>query len=154
MNAAASRPDRLLIAIATAIGLLVVAALAVVLFRGQPELLDESTPTGVVQRYSSAVIDRDTALANSFLTDAARQRCTEYVGVPTVSRIVLVSDTERSGSATVTVSIVSSAGDSGPFGPSEYSVEGTFSLVKVNGRWLLDTVPAQLMDCAGTRVRP
>ena len=50
MNAAPARPDRTLIVILSVIGVLVIVALAVVFSRGEPKLLDESTPAGVVQR--------------------------------------------------------------------------------------------------------
>ncbi|WP_104061340.1 hypothetical protein [Arthrobacter sp. 4R501] len=75
MNAATRKPDRILIAILSAIALLVIVALAVVFTRGQTEALDGSTPQGVVQRYSTAVIDGDTATANSYLTEAASSLC-------------------------------------------------------------------------------
>lgn len=55
MNASASKPDRTLIVIASGIAFLVIVALANVFSRGEPRDLDEATPAGVVQRYSTAV---------------------------------------------------------------------------------------------------
>ncbi|QDG67745.1 hypothetical protein NIBR502772_17425 [Pseudarthrobacter sp. NIBRBAC000502772] len=154
MNAAAGKTDRILIAIIAAITLLVVIALAVVFTRGEPEVLNEATPPGVVQRYSTAVIDGDTATANSYLTQVARSSCSGYrESGPLPARVVLISTTERDNTALVNVSVVTSS-PGGPFGPSEYDAEGRFSLVKVDGKWLIDQAPYQLMSCPGTSLKP
>ncbi|UZX03331.1 hypothetical protein F8G81_12470 [Arthrobacter sp. CDRTa11] len=153
MNAAARKPDRILLAILAAIALLVITALAVVFFRGAPQELDESTPAGVVQRYSTAVITGDTATADTFLTEEARGRCNGYFGPPEATRVVLVSTSERGDSATVRVSIVHSS-PGGPFGPSEFEMEEAFSLVKDGGRWKVNQAPYQLMSCGGAPARP
>jgi hypothetical protein len=146
---AAGKPDRILIAILSAIALLVVVALAVVFTRGAPEALDASTPQGVVQRYSTAVIDGDTATANSYLTEAAKSVCRGYYeSGPRPVRVVLISTTERADSAQVRVSLVSSGGG-GPFGPSEYEMEDRFALVKSGGSWLIEQAPYQLASCTG-----
>jgi hypothetical protein len=148
-KAAAGKPDRILLAILSAIALLVVVALAVVFTRGGPEVLDASTPQGVVQRYSTAVIDGDTATANSYLTEAAKSVCRGYYDSgPRPVRVVLISTTERDDSAQVRVSLVSSGGG-GPFGSSEYEMEDRFALVKSGGRWLIEQAPYQLVSCTG-----
>ena len=67
-----ARPDRTLLAIMVAIAVMVIVALAVVLTRGEPAPLAESTPAGVVQRYAAAVIAGDEASASAYLTPAAR----------------------------------------------------------------------------------
>ncbi|GAC1502479.1 MAG: hypothetical protein NVS2B15_25070 [Pseudarthrobacter sp.] len=145
----AAKPDRTLIAIVSAIALLVVVALAVVFTRGGPETLDASTPQGVVQRYSTAVIENDTAKANSYLTEAAKSVCRGYYeSGPHPVRVVLLSTTERDGSAQVRVSLVTSGGG-GPFGPSEYEMEDRFALVKSGGSWLIEQAPYQLASCTG-----
>lgn len=155
MNAGARKTDRILIAIVAAIAGLVVVALAVVFTRGEPEQLDESTPAGVVQRYSTAVIDGDTATADSYLTDAARSACSGFrEGGPVPERVVLISTTERETSALVKVSITESDPGGGPFGPSEYQAEDRFSLRKVQDKWLIDQAPYQLLSCAGAGVKP
>ncbi|OOP65243.1 hypothetical protein BMF89_00325 [Arthrobacter sp. SRS-W-1-2016] len=153
MNAAAGKPDRVLLVIVSAIALLVVVALAVVSTRGGPPVLDESTPQGVVQRYSTAVIEGDTATASTYLTSAASSLCrsTRESG-PLPSRVVLISTTERGTTALVRVSIVSSGSD-GPFGPSEYETQDRFSLVTINGKWLVDQAPYPLLFCVGSSVK-
>lgn len=155
MNAGARKTDRVLIAIVAAIAGLVVVALAVVFTRGEPELLDESTPAGVVQRYSTAVIDGDTATADSYLTDTARSACSgfrEYGPVP--EQVVLISTSERETTAVVKVSITGSGAGGGPFGPSEYQAEDRFSLLKVQDKWLIEQAPYQLLSCGGQGVKP
>ena len=67
MNGAARKPDRILTIIVAAIAGLVILALAVVFTRGVPPAPDESTPVGVVQRYSAAVLGGNTAVADSYL---------------------------------------------------------------------------------------
>jgi hypothetical protein len=154
MGDAARKPDRILIVLLAAIAVLVVVALAVVFMRGKPEPLDENSAAGVVQRYSMAVIDGDTAAAGSYLTEEARTQCTgKFDVIPRPSRVVLVSTAEREESATVTVSIVQSSGG-GPFGPSEFESEERFSLRKVGDLWKVDSAPYTLLSCTGTPARP
>lgn len=153
MNAVARKPDRILIVIVCGIALLVIVAISVVFSRGEPEALDEATPAGVVQRYSMAVIEGDTATANSYQTEASRSRCTGFFGNTESTRVVLISTTERPDTATVRVSIVTTSSESGPFGPSEYETEDAFSLVKVNDKWMVEQAPYQLMSCSGTPVK-
>lgn len=145
--------DRVLIVIVSVIAVLILTALAVVFLRGDPKTLDESTPAGVVQRYSAAVIEGDTASARSYLTDTAESRCGRYYGPVEASRIVLVSTSERADSATVRVSIVNSY-SGGPFGPSESEMEEEFRLLKVGGKWMVDQAPYPLMNCGGTPLKP
>ncbi len=143
----ARRPDRVLLALVGVVVLLVVVALAVVFTRGEPAPLDENSPAGVVQRYSKAVVDGDTATAQSYLTEGAKSRCRgTYTGEPSPARVVLISTTERTDSATVKVSIVRSA-QGGPFGPSEYETQDAFSLLRVNGKWMIDQPPYPLLAC-------
>ncbi|CAN7382908.1 hypothetical protein ASF98_07745 [Arthrobacter sp. Leaf337] len=154
MNAAAGRPNRILVVILAIIGVLAVAALAVVFSRGEPALLDESTPQGVVQRYSAAVIDGDEAAATAYLTETARTQCVDFERSSTENlRVTLVSTTERASSADVRVLMVVSNG-SGPFGNSEYETEDVFDLVKTDGKWLIDSAPWQLRVCTNRGVKP
>ncbi|KQQ88797.1 hypothetical protein [Arthrobacter sp. Leaf137] len=148
MSDAARKPDRILFVMLGVVGLLVVVALAVVFTRGEPASLDKASPAGVVQRYSMSVIDGDNTTADSYLTDAARSRCRGgYPGEPRPARVVLVSTAERTGSATVRVSIVQQS-QGGPFGPSEYEMEDDFSLLNVNGTWKIDQPPYILTACS------
>ncbi|MDQ0076050.1 hypothetical protein [Arthrobacter oryzae] len=154
MDAAAAKPNRILVIIVAIIAVLVVAALAVVFSRGEPALLDESTPQGVVQRYTAAVIGGDETAAMAYLTETARTQCVDFERASTDNlRVTLVSTTERAASADVRVLIVVSNG-SAPFGNSEYATEDVFDVVKTNGKWLIDSAPWQLRVCANRAVKP
>jgi len=148
------RPDRTLLAILAAIAVLVIVALIVVFTRGQPATVDEATPAGVVQRYSAAVIAGDEAAAATYLTDAAKARCSssfERMAADNL-RVTLVSTTERPATADVKVLITVSEGG-GPFGSAEYQMEDGFDLVKTGDKWLIDRAPWQLTVCQNTAVK-
>jgi hypothetical protein len=155
MSAPAGRPDRILIVILSIIAVLVAVALAAVFLRGQPELLDEGTPAGVVQRYAAAVLDGDEAAAAGYLAERSGRQCSSPTDRRTAGgmRVTLVSTTERDTSADVRVAISISNG-TGPFGSEEYETEDVFDLVKVNGRWLVETAPWQLTICPAPAVKP
>jgi hypothetical protein len=149
MQASATKPDRTLIAILAVIGALVIVALIVVFTRGDAAPLDESTPEGVVQRYSAAVIEGDEDAAIDYLTPELGDPC-ERVGLASGDgmRVTHVSTTERDDSADVRVLIVTSY-DGGLFGSSQYEEEADFDLVKDGDRWLIEMTPWQLALCAG-----
>ncbi|WP_235563963.1 hypothetical protein [Arthrobacter sp. Soil763] len=140
------RPDKVLLGIVAAIGVLVVVALAVVFLRGEAPELDPGSPAGVVQRYSKAVIEGDAAAAGAYLSADARSRCDNYYGKAQASSVVLISTTERGETATVRVSIVRGTGE-GPFGPAEYAEEAAIGLVKSGGTWLINDLPYSLQTC-------
>lgn len=153
MDAAAAKPDRILIVILSIIAVMVAVSLAVVFSRGKPALLEESTPQGVVQRYAAAVIEGDESAAAAYLTDAARSQCVGFERPSSNNlRVTLVSTTERPASADVRVLIAVSSGG-GPFGNSEYENEDVFDLAKTNGKWLVDSAPWQLRVCTNTAVK-
>ena len=155
MNASAAKPDRTLMVILSIIAALVIVSLVVVFSRGEPKLLDRSTPEGVVQRYAAAVIEGDESAAVAYLTQSARGRCDKLARTATDNvRVTLVSTTKRAASADVKVSIITSFSDSGPFGASEGEAEDVFDLVKVDGQWQIDTVPWQLNVCLETKTAP
>ncbi|MGO4692518.1 hypothetical protein [Glaciibacter sp. 2TAF33] len=140
-------PDRTLWTIIGVIIALVVVALVVVFTRGAPRQLDPSSPAGVVQRYSEAVIAGDESAAGRYLTAEVVARCTGGESHVTDDiRVVLVSTTERDDSADVTVSIVTSY-PGGPFDRAESESDGVFDLVRVAGQWRIDTTPWPLTVC-------
>lgn len=148
-----ARPDRTLLAILAAIAVLVIVALAVVFTRGGPAPIDAATPAGVVQRYSAAVIDGDEGTAATFLSDAARTKCTSGQRPFAENlRVTLVSTTERTDSVDVRVLITVSEGG-GPFGSAEYQVEDVFDLVRTGETWLIDNAPWQLTVCSNPGVK-
>jgi hypothetical protein len=148
MHASATKPDRTLIVILGVIGALVIVALIVVFTRGGAAPLDESTPEGVVQRYSAAMLEGDEDAAIGYLTPEIGESC-ERIG-PNLAeglRVTHVSTTERDDTADVRVLIVTSY-EGGLFGSSEYEEEAAFDLVKDDGRWFIESTPWQLAVCA------
>jgi hypothetical protein len=147
MDAPAARPDRTLIVILGVIAVLVIVALVVVFTRGEPAQLDETTPEGVVQRYSAAVIDGDEAAAEEYLVPELADSCRRIETGPVDGmRVTLVSTTERADTADVEVLIVTSY-DGGMFGSSEYEEQGVFDLVAADGGWLIESAPWPLTVC-------
>lgn len=148
MESSVAKPDRTLIVILGVIGLLVIVALVVVFTTGEPEPLDETTPEGVVQRYSAAVIEGDEAAAIEYLVPELGDSCERTaIGPVDGMRVTLVSSTERDDSADVKVLMVTSY-DSGLFGSSEYEEEAVFDLVEADGGWLIESAPWSLSVCA------
>lgn len=143
----AVRSSRTLFVILGLIVALVIFALAVVFTRGEPAQLDESTPAGVVQRYSAAVISGDESAAADYLTEDVRAQCGRFEQFDAGNlAVTLISTKERSDSADVAVSIASSTGN-GPFGAPESEHEDVFGLVKVDGAWRIESAPWQLAVC-------
>ncbi|WP_348770108.1 hypothetical protein [Arthrobacter sp. E3] len=136
-----------LIILGVIIILVLVAALSIVLTRGEPTLLAESTPAGVVQRYVAAAVDGDETTAAGYLTNDVLANCSpmEQFQADNLT-ITLISTKERSDSADVAVSIASFSGN-GPFGAQESSYEDVFSLVKIVGAWRIASTPWDLAIC-------
>lgn len=145
MTTAAAPARRTLIVLLSVIAVLVIVALVVVFTRGGPRLLDESTPEGIVQRYSTAVLDGDDDAAMEYLTDEVREQCGTVQNQSTEDiRVTLSTSVVNDDSATVTVLI--SRHDGGPFG-SEYSYEESFRLEKSGDGWRVDRAPWELAVC-------
>lgn len=147
MNAAAHRADRTLLVVLVAVAALVVLALVVVFTRGAAEPIDESTPAGVVQRYTEAVIAGDERAARDHLIADARDGCDGLdTGAFDDVRVTLASTTERDDTADVEVTVISASGG-GLFGPSEYREDATFELVREGSGWAIETAPWQFAVC-------
>lgn len=144
------RPDRVLIGILAAIALLVLVAVAVLVFRPSPRAYPAGSPEGTVQRYSAAVLDGDERAAIDYLSAKARARCDGSTApYPGDIRVTLLESTVRDSTADVRVRVTVTSGDA-PFGVDEYSTDAVFDLVKENGRWLIDQAPWQLTVCPET----
>ncbi|BDZ63112.1 hypothetical protein [Agromyces mangrovi Wang et al. 2018] len=149
MEPAKARSDRALIGIGIAVAVVVVAAIVAVLVRPAAEPLDPTTPEGVIQGYSEAVLDGDTRAALDFLVPEIADDCqrVENYGFGDADvRVVLVSSTEDGSTADVRVSIVTTYGG-GLFGPDEYRTDGRFDLQRVDGEWRIESAPWELAVC-------
>jgi len=146
----AGKPDRTLIFVIATVAALVVIALIVVFTRGQGEPLDESTPAGVVQRYTQAVIAGDDETARGYLSSHIVAECTTAVPGPFDGmRVTLASTTEHGESADVGV-VVSYSGGGGLFGQSGYQYDETFRLVRDDGAWRITATPWEFAVCSET----
>ena len=153
MDAARPRPDRTLIVILAVIAALAVVALIVVFTRGEPAALDESTPEGVVQRYSAAVLEGDEATASEYLVPELADPCVPTgTGPSDDMRVTLASTTERDDTADVRV-LITVTYEGGLLGSSDYEEEGEFDLVRADGDWLIESTPWQLAICSETLPR-
>ncbi|MET0716290.1 MAG: hypothetical protein ABWY23_06200 [Mycetocola sp.] len=145
MTHAAAAARRNLILLLGVIAVLVIVALVVVFTRGEPELLDESTPEGVVQRYSTAVLEGDDDAAMDYLSAGAQEECGTVQNTSADDiRVTLISTDRREDSADVRVQV--SRHEGGAFG-SEYSYEEDFRLVQEGGDWVIETAPWELAIC-------
>jgi hypothetical protein len=147
MDTVARKQDRtLLIVIATVVALVVV-ALVVVFTRGGAAPLDESTPAGVVQRYTQAVVAGDQETARTYLTSERQEECesTDSGSVDGI-RVTLASTQERESTADVEVTVTYTSGG-GIFGTQEYGSDERFELVRDGSRWAIKTAPWQFVIC-------
>lgn len=150
MNPPARRLDRTLLVILIAIAALIVVALIIVFTRGGPTALDPTTPEGVVQGYSAAVIAGDNDAAFEYLSPELRDECDGFDTVYTENlRVVLIDATEHGNSADVRVSLITSY-EGGLFGSSTSETTETFELVRTGGEWAISTVPWALAICPGS----
>ncbi|MEO6941573.1 MAG: hypothetical protein ABI238_00925 [Terrimesophilobacter sp.] len=151
MQTPSGRPDRTLVVILSIITAVAVLALVVVFTRGAPAQLDPSTPEGVVQSYSNAVISGDRVAAMTLLTSDIRNSC-QRADPSTMSslRLTLVSTKINGDNATVRVSVSMNPG-SGTFGGSAYETDEAFTLVRESGsNWKIETTPWELVICYKT----
>lgn len=135
--------------------LLVLTALVLVLVRGASATPDPRSPEGVVQSYVTAVLAGDQKKAAALLTPKASTDCpVGNVVNPESMRVVLVSSSTSGNTATVEVSITDTPASS-PLDLGKSGYKDTFSLVKQQDDWIINTVPFSLLSCeAETDVQP
>ena len=141
-----SKSRAVLIAVLSAIALVVVIALVAVFTRGAPAPLPADTPQGVVQRYSQAIVDGDVDEALGYLVPAVADDCERMPLGTDDFRVTLLETTESGDTARVRTMVVTIYG-SGPLGQSEYESEELFELERIEGDWLIARAPWQLSVC-------
>jgi len=147
MDTSAGRPDRTLIFVIAVVAALAVIALVVVFTRGGSAQLDESTPAGVVQRYTEAVLEGDHDAATAYLVPAVAQNCERTdPGTTDDIRVTLAATHERGDTAEVTVTISQPSGG-GLFGPTEYQYDTEFRLERAADGWAIETAPWEFAIC-------
>lgn len=147
MTPAPAPARRSLVILVSAIVLLVIVSLVVVFARGEPERLDESTPEGVVQRYSAAVLDGDEDAALEYLADEARVDC-GMIHTMNDLRVARVATEESADGDSVDVTVsLGRPSSGGIFDGSSFEYEDTFALVRDGDEWRILTAPWDLAFC-------
>lgn len=147
MQPTATRPDRTIIAILALIATIIVIAVVVVFTRGGPAELDPSTPEGVVQSYTNAVVADDDVVALDFLTASVRENC-DHMHTRELSGLLMTVDSTRirGDRAIVAVTMEQSPGG-GLYGGSRYVFDEKFTLAREGNLWKVDSAPWDLMVC-------
>ncbi len=145
MTQEAARPDRTLVSILSVIAAIVVIAIVVVFTRGGPTDIDPSTPEGVVQSYSRAMVASDFETARTFVSADILDGCEEADRSPLQGlRMTVISTTIDGTTAVVKVALEHG---SGSFGGSSYGYDDLFTLTEEAGDWKVSTTPWELTYC-------
>lgn len=140
----------MLAVLAALIGVFIVVA-AVLATRPAPDL-DPTTPEGVVQTYSRAMLSGDVAAGRALTTPALQSRCpTPPLAPPEPGTSLDLVGTSISGDrAVVRVQIIHRGGNS-PFDLNEYRTEDAFELLRIDGAWRVNQAPWEIDPCLEAR---
>jgi hypothetical protein len=128
----------------------VLIAVAVVMAVQPPPQFDPATPEGAAQGYFSAVLDRDAALAFTYLTDDIGDVCSSGElrrATPDGARVVIANTEITGDEARVDVEITETWGEGpfgeGPFGagPNTFTFDETLVMERSGNRWLISETP-------------
>jgi hypothetical protein len=137
---------------------MITVGLVLTLGKGNPPLLDENTPQGIVQRYMNAIQEKNYQAAYNFLAPVDPNDPNYPKGPPIYSFDNWVMSAQNAGNITWRANLgkVSTSGDNanvetiidtfrpnGPFGNPVNSHNVTFFLKKVGSNWLI-TSPMDL----------
>lgn len=157
--------SRWLVAIATAVIVLILASVVVALVkpRGAAETFPEDVPEGVVQRFILAIQDQDYRLAHSYLSDELKESCpVEHLRTSVRwlvdgsrdRRIALLDKEELSDGRTQVRVRVTEVNVSPPFGVDERSHQQRYVLIREGGAWRFDEPPWPMGWCPGLERKP
>ena len=152
--------SRWLVGIAAAISVLILISVVIALANrpGEAELLPESEPEGVVQRYILAVQDQDSNLAHSYLSDDLKKTCSvdhirsssHWFKDTSREQRVAIIDKETLSDEEARVRVrVTEVDVSPPFGVNEYSHQEHYFLVLEDGKWRLGEPAWPVNWCPG-----
>lgn len=154
MEPTPSRRDPALLVILGVIVLVVVASLIAVFTKGAPTQLDPTTPEGVVQRYTTALIESDLETAREFVDDDALADCATSYPSESGRDVRITLDSSRVGDTTAVVNVtIHTTYDPGPFGGSGYSSSESFRLSSSGGDWRITQAPWRFDVCTVEGVR-
>ncbi|MBM3939304.1 MAG: hypothetical protein FJ318_00125 [SAR202 cluster bacterium] len=162
--------SRWLLGVVIVVAALAVLSVAITLLRGPDDvdLRDPATPEGTVQLYLIAMIDRDFALAYSYLHPDLRNECTEsdfrnqamwFEGQANTYRVRHVTTRQVHDEIEVEVRITQTYGE-GPFGGENTFTEYFRIMATVNqlgrfgGEWRLTRWPWPVGNCFPRDAKP
>jgi len=145
-------PHRVLASLVAAVVILAV-VVAVLNETRSPMTVEAGSPEATVQKYVTAVLDRDHERAAAYfdpsgVCDVEDLDNQNYVDRD--ARVELVDSVVRSGTARVIVRITTPSG--GPV-PNFLDEEVTFRLGQDNGSWVLTGSPWPMFDCEGVQFK-
>ena len=146
------RDDRFLVGILAGIGLLLVLALAAIVFlRGSAQELPGTTPGGTVQRFLQALegqeYDRAYAYLGETMSDKpsrdefARYNANSMATEPIGTRLRIERESISGDTAIVVVEATHYSTGSPLFGGGEWTSSETFTLRREGGMWLIASLP-------------
>lgn len=142
-----SRPNVVLLVIGVLVVVLAVVAALLATNRTAPPP-DLTTPEGVTQAYVLAALDGDQEQMATFLDPELECEAPfPFYVAPESASVSLVSTRMTGSSATVVMEISESTGGGGPFPMNRYSRRETFSLVRLDDRWLITGNPWPVYEC-------
>lgn len=129
--------------------LLSIVVLVIATLTNETEVLDPTSPEGVVQQYVAAVADEDWAAAHELFSPDLAERCTvsEMSGRRTdnVSRVSIDDVSRVDDTAIINVTITYASVDD-PLYTSTWDDRVTFVLIESDG-WSFDEVSWPYFDC-------
>lgn len=138
--------DRPLLITGAIVGLVVIAAIVVIVLRPGTANLESGTPEGQVQDYLLAVVDGDTDQAKQLLAEQPDCQGPNLRPSDESIRVSLEQVEIEGDRATVDVLVTLSYGNP-PFDRYQYSESQRFILRQIDGDWLLTDVPWQFRVC-------
>lgn len=146
------RDDRFLVGILAGIGLLLVLALAAIIFlRGSAQELPGTTPGGTVQRFLQALERQEYDQAYDYLgatmsdkpsrDEFARYNANSMATEPMDTRLRIERESISSDTAIVVVEATHYSTGSPLFGGGEWTSSETFTLRREGGMWLITSLP-------------
>ena len=147
-------PKYWIIGSGVALGVLLIAAIAIALIRNAV-VLPEGSPERTVQIYLEAVSDDDIEAARAMLSSEFKERCTleemfsRSFGRQSIedSRVTYDKTNYVEDKAFVVFEVTQTS-NSGPFGIDEYSRDEQYALIREEGEWRLSSTAWPYHSCA------
>ena len=147
-------PKYWMIGSGAALGVLLIAAIAIALIR-DAVVLPEGSPERAVQLYLEAISEEDFEASREMLSADLKERCTleamvsRSFGRQSLDDSRVTHDTTNYvGDKAIVVFEVTRTSNGGPFGIDEHSRDEHYTLVREDGEWRLSASPWPYQSCA------